>query len=118
LHAKRENTIFQQLDILPTVLDLLNIKTKYYSYGQSYYKKADREAIAYLEGTHYYFRGNYMLTFSNEKARNLYSFKVHQVSPVDSLSFKKGEVKLYEKRLKAIIQRYNRDLMKNKTTAL
>jgi len=118
LHAKRENTIFQQLDILPTVLDLLNIKTKYYSYGQSYYKKADREAIAYLEGTHYYFRGNYMLTFSNEKARNLYSFKVHQVSPVDSLSFKKSEVKLYEKRLKAIIQRYNRDLMTNKTTAL
>ncbi|MDP4797497.1 MAG: LTA synthase family protein [Crocinitomicaceae bacterium] len=118
LHAKRENTIFQQLDILPTVLDLLNIKTKYYSYGQSYYKKADREAITYLEGTHYYFKDNYMLTFSNEKARNLYSFKVHQVSPVDSISLKKGKVQQYEKRLKAIIQRYNRDLMKNKTTAL
>lgn len=115
--SKREKIIFQQLDIMPTILDLLNIKTTYYSYGQSYYGKEPREALAYLEGTHYYFRDRYMLTFTNEKARNLYEVSSQKKSPVDSMKFHHKSVYLYENRLKAIIQRYNRDLMKNQTTA-
>ena len=117
LEPKREKVIFQQLDIMPTILDLLNIETRYYAYGQSYYGKNPREAIAYLEGTHYYFRNNYMLTFTNEEARNLYEVKTQKKSPVDSMKFHQQTVYLYENRLKAIIQRYNRDLMKNQTTA-
>ena len=113
---KREKKIFQQLDILPTVLDLVNVKTKFYSYGKSYYSKSDREVVTYLEGAYQYFYKNHMLTFSNEKARNLYDFVVREESTVDSLRFYKKESVLVEKRLKAIIQRYNRDLILNQTT--
>ena len=115
LPIKREPIIFQQLDILPTVLDLLNIKTKFYSYGQSYYKKADREAITYIEGSSFYFKGHHMYTVTNEKARNLYDFTFRKVLTNDSLSYYKKESKAVEKRVKAIIQRYNRDLIHNKT---
>ncbi len=115
LPIKKEPIIFQQLDILPTVLDLLNIKTKFYSYGQSYYKKTDREAITYIEGSCFYFKGHHMYTFANEKARNLYDFTFRKELTNDSLSYYNSEKKVVEKRVKAIIQRYNRDLIHNKT---
>ena len=115
LPVKKEKMIFQQLDILPTVLDLCNINATYYSYGQSYFKKTEREAIAYLEGSFFYFRNTHMYTFSNEKARNLYDFTIREKYTADSLSYYSKEKKIVENRIKAIIQRYNRDLIHNKT---
>lgn len=114
--AKREKKIFQHIDILPTILDLANVKTEFYSYGKSYYLNSEREAITYIEGAYYYYKNNHMFTFSNDKARNLYDFVVREKSPKDSLSYYKKETRMVEKRLKAIIQRYNRDLILNQTT--
>jgi phosphoglycerol transferase MdoB-like AlkP superfamily enzyme len=116
LKPKKEKKIFQHLDILPTVLDLVNIKTKFYSFGNSAYSNIDREAVTYIEGAYYYFNKNRMLAFSNDKARNLYDFVVRNEVMNDSLPFYKKESELVEKRLKAIIQRYNRDLILNQTT--
>jgi phosphoglycerol transferase MdoB-like AlkP superfamily enzyme len=113
----KEKQIFQQIDIFPTVLDLLNQKTKFYSYGNSYYQKTNKEAINYLEGIYHYFFNHKLLTFSQEKARNLLSIDSRSKKSVDSLRFYTKEVKKMEKRLKAIIQRYNRDLIHNQTTA-
>lgn len=115
LPIRKEPIIFQQLDILPTILDLVNVKTKFYSYGQSYYKTTEREAITYLEGSYFYFKKNHMYTFSNDKARNLYDFTFRKEYTTDSLSYYKKESKKVEERIKAIIQRYNRDLIHNKT---
>jgi hypothetical protein len=56
-----------------------------------------------------------MLTFSKDKARYLHEFTVKIESSTDSLRFYKKEVRASERRLKAIIQRYNRDLVQNKT---
>jgi hypothetical protein len=56
-----------------------------------------------------------MYTFSNEKARNLLDFTIRKEHVNDSLSHYKVESKAVERRLKAIIQRYNRDLIHNKT---
>ncbi len=117
IKPSKEKQIFQQIDIFPTVLDLLNQKTKIYSYGNSYYQKTNKEAINYLEGTYHYFFDHKLLTFSQEKARNLLSIDSRGKKSVDSLRFYTKEVKKMEKRLKAIIQRYNRDLIHNQTTA-
>jgi phosphoglycerol transferase MdoB-like AlkP superfamily enzyme len=116
LKPKKEKKIFQQLDILPTVLDLVNVRTKYYSFGNSIYSNSDREAVTYIEGAYYYFNKNHMFAFSNDKARNLYDFVVRNEVMNDSLSFYKKESVRVERRLKAIIQRYNRDLILNQTT--
>ena len=115
LKAEKQERIVQQLDIYPTILDLLNINTKYYSFGNSIYQNPNNEAISYLEGTYYYFKNNHMLSFTGEKARNLYDFTVRNTSKVDSLQLLPTEVEAYENRLKALIQRYNRDLIQNQT---
>jgi phosphoglycerol transferase MdoB-like AlkP superfamily enzyme len=110
----RETKVFQQMDILPTLLDLLNLDTKFYAYGKSYYNQTrENEAITYIEGTFNYFTPKHMMTFSNDKVRNFYNIeKVYQNNP-DSLNYYKKETKKYENRLKAMIQRYNRDLIMN-----
>ena len=116
IKPKKETRILQQIDILPTTLDLLGIKTNYYSYGNSYFQNTKNEAINYLEGTYNYFNNKHVLTFSKEKARNLYSIETRNKTSVDSIRYYKKEAALMEKRLKAILQRYNRDLIRNQTT--
>ncbi|MFN5415537.1 MAG: LTA synthase family protein [Flavobacteriia bacterium] len=115
IKAQKVETVFQQIDIMPTLLDLLNVKMNYYSFGQSYYQNSEPEALTYIEGTYHFYRKNHMITFSNEKARNLYNFKVLKKDTPDSIAYYKKEAKMYEKRLKAMIQRYNRDLIMNQT---
>ncbi len=117
IQPKKETRFFQHIDILPTLLDLLNIEKKYYSMGNSYYQKHEPEAITYLEGTYHYFRNNYLLTFSNDKARNLYGAMIRRKDTPDSISYYKKESQVFEKRLKALIQRYNRDLILNQMTS-
>lgn len=115
LPRKREKAIFQQIDIMPTVLDLLNIKAHYYSIGNSFFSKEPREAVTYLEGSYYYFRNDKLLVFSNDKIVNLFDFTIRTKNPTDLLPGKKAEAEKMAKRLKAIIQRYNHDLIHNQT---
>jgi phosphoglycerol transferase MdoB-like AlkP superfamily enzyme len=116
IKPKVESEFFQHTDILPTLLDMLNVKIDYYSMGQSYYQRNEKEAITFLEDTYYYFRDNYLLTFSNDRARNLYNAKIQERDTPDSISFYREKSQAYEKRLKAVIQRYNRDLIQNQTS--
>ena len=109
--------LFQQIDIMPTLLDLLNVKTNYYSFGQSFFDlNSSNEVVTYLEGIYSVFYKSHMLTFVNDKARNLYSHLSEANNERDSLRFYKNEVKIIENKTKAIIQRYSRDLIQNQTT--
>jgi len=116
LKAEKNDEIFQQLDILPTIIDLLNLETKFYSYGNSHYDNIEKEAITYNEGSYYYFKNNFMTTFTDERARNLYDFTTMSTNVRSTLTSHKKEVKANEKRIKALIQQYNRDLIMNQTT--
>lgn len=112
----KRKEIFQQLDILPTVLDLLNIEKKYYAYGNSIFQNGEREAITYLEGVYYYFNSPFMLSFSGSNTTNMFDLmKGREMNLKEKHSITPLFVKK-EKRLKAMIQRYNHDLINNQTT--
>jgi phosphoglycerol transferase MdoB-like AlkP superfamily enzyme len=115
LPRKRENTIFQQIDIMPTVLDLVNIQANYYSIGNSFFSKQPREAITYLEGSYYYFRDKKLVVYSNDKIISLFDFTIKTKNPKNLLPAQKQEAEKMAMRLKAIIQRYNHDLIHNQT---
>jgi len=114
LPKKRDKAIFQQMDIHPTLIDLCNLKTNYYSFGHSYFSKDPREAVAFLEGSYYYTWNNLMLVYSNGEAVNLFDITKRTATPKDLLKVKKKEAKIMEKRLKAMIQVYSHDLIYNK----
>jgi phosphoglycerol transferase MdoB-like AlkP superfamily enzyme len=117
LPKERQNTVAQQIDIYPTLVDLLDIDAPYYSFGQSLFDTNDSYSISYLEGSYYYFENNEMLVFSQNQARFLYDYTIRSNDLVDLFSTEPSKVKKYENRVKAIIQRYNHDLIHNKTTA-
>ncbi len=107
--------IVQQLDIHPSVLDLLNIKTKYYAFGNSIFQDEPREAITYLEGIYCYFRGDSMMEFTGDKAKNMFNIGGQFYWSEPNFKNRKKEVTSMESRVKAMIQRYNNDLIKNQT---
>lgn len=112
---KKSKQIAQQLDIFPTILDLLNVKKSFYSYGSSLLQPTDKYGIAHLEGSYYYFNGEEMLIFSNEKVQNLFNFTNGDVLNSKNLLHFEQLVSEREKKLKAIMQRYSRDLISNET---
>lgn len=115
IKPEKRDGIVKHLDIYPSILDILNIKDNFYSFGNSIFNTSKNQSFNYLEGVYYYYEDDKMLTFSNNKARNLYDLTVRNTSMVDSFSYLQPKVKEYEKKLKAIIQRYNHDLIRNQT---
>ena len=116
LKAERSDRTFQQLDIMPTILDLLNIETDYYAFGNSYYSPKGGSALVYMSGAYSYFEDGRMIMFSDSKARSLYNYTLKKVDLIDSLSYYKKESQSVEMKIKAMIQRYNHDLLQNQTT--
>lgn len=116
IKPQKSERVFQQLDVLPTILDLLNIETSYYSFGNSYYQDNEGESLVYISGSYYYFKNKFMTTFIGEKARNLQDFSILGIEKSDSLQFYKEDVENNENRIKAMIQRYSEDLNLNQTT--
>lgn len=108
--------LFQQIDIYPTILDLLNKEETIYSFGQSAFSRVyEPFAITYMEGTYQLFKDDYLFTYTNEKTKQLYDFKVDLPMKNDLFPKMGNSIKSNEKFLKAIIQRYNNDLILNKT---
>ena len=116
IKPQKSERVFQQLDVLPTILDLLNIETSYYSFGNSYFQDNEGESLVYISGSYYYFKNKFMTTFIGEKARNLQDFSILGIEKSDSLQFYKEDVENNENRIKAMIQRYSEDLNLNQTT--
>jgi phosphoglycerol transferase MdoB-like AlkP superfamily enzyme len=116
LKAERSDRTFQQLDIMPTILDLLNIETDYYAFGNSYYSPKGGDALVYMSGAYSHFKDGRMTMFSDNKARSLYNYTLKKVDLKDSLSYYKKESQSVEMKIKAMIQRYNHDLLQNQTT--
>jgi phosphoglycerol transferase MdoB-like AlkP superfamily enzyme len=91
---------FQQIDILPTLMDLLNIRSQYYAFGTSYFNKQKQPKIIYAQENLMAYQGTKDLL-----VWNLSSMKKRSKS--DDLEIKK---------MKAIYQQYTNDLIENKMT--
>jgi len=92
-----ENTGFQQIDILPTLLDLMNIKTKFYAFGTSYFNPKKQPKLVYSQENLICFRpGKTPLTW-NDRIQKKWN----------------KEDQLVIRQMKAIYQRYSNDLIEN-----
>ncbi len=94
----KSGTPFQQVDILPTVLDLLNVQTNFFATGTSYFNKRKYPKIAYSNENLIAFNKNLEPLTWNEKLKGNWNKK------------DKNTIRL----LKAIYQQYTRALIENK----
>ena len=98
IKPQKPNVSFQQIDIYPTILDLLNIQSNYYSIGSSFYSKQPKVIAAFAQ-------------------QNLISFGTPGNPEIwnESKSYARNHPKHKEiLHLKAAYQRYCFDLLNNR----
>lgn len=115
LKPQKKDRIFQQIDILPTALDLLDIETKFYGFGHSYFSKAEPYSIAFLEGVYYYFCGQFMVELTGDNEVTVADLQLGRNLTPQEMKARKKEIDPKIETLKALIQRYNQDLISNQT---
>jgi len=104
---------FQQIDIMPSIIDYLNINAKMVSFGKSY--TSDKDFVVYfLADIYYYIDGDYYLAFDGTKTIELYNFKKDVLLKDNLLKKEPQQVQKMEKFLKAYIQSFNERVINNK----
>jgi phosphoglycerol transferase MdoB-like AlkP superfamily enzyme len=104
---------FQQIDIMPSILDYLNIKTDMVSFGKSY-KSKENFVVYYLQGTYHYVLDDYYLAFANNQTIGLYNWKKDTLLKTNLMQSDKPQVKKMETFLKAYIQTFDNRVIDNK----
>lgn len=112
--AYRSNHIFQQIDLMPTLIDYLKLNESYACFGKSIYQTEGGFHVAYRNGWYQLLKDGYLLRFNNEK------FEIFNVEKDPMLAHNiakdKNDKALEDLKqyLKAIIQQYNNRLIENR----
>jgi len=105
----------QQIDIMPSILDYLNIESKMVTYGKSY--QSDKDFVVYyLDNIYHYISGDYYLAFDGTKSLGLYNFKKDELLKSNLLKTNNFKAAEMEKFIKAYIQSFNERMIGNKLT--
>jgi phosphoglycerol transferase MdoB-like AlkP superfamily enzyme len=96
---------FQQIDIMPSILDYLNIKIDMVSFGKSY-KSKNNFVVYYLQSTYHYIQDDYYLAFANNQPIGLYNWKKDIYLKNNLLSSNKQIADKMVRFLKAYIQTF------------
>ncbi|MBP1224920.1 LTA synthase family protein [Flavobacterium sp. 1355] len=103
---------FQQIDIMPSILDYLHIKTDMVSFGKSY-KSKENFVVYYLQGTYHYIQDDYYVAFTDNKVTGLYNWKKDVLLKNNLMQIDKPRVQKAEKFIKTYIQSFNERVTNN-----
>ena len=105
----------QQIDVMPSILEYLNIETKMVTYGKSY--QSDKDFVVYyLDNTYHYISGDYYLAFDGKETLALYNFKKDELLKTNLMNSEKEKRQKMEAFIKAYIQSFKERMIKNKLT--
>lgn len=109
-------TIVQQIDILPTALNMIGYKGEFIAFGNDMLNPdKDHFAINYEGSAYQLTMGNYLLQFNGKKSIALYDIKERYME-TNLLGTRPTIQKKMETKTKAFIQEYNDRLINNKMT--
>jgi phosphoglycerol transferase MdoB-like AlkP superfamily enzyme len=115
-----ENTsVVQQIDIMPTLLDLVGCDRPYFSFGHSAFDEAaPRFAVSYKNGTYQIITDKYVLQFDGQATFGFFLRSDFLLANnLAQLIEYQGDMKIIESLLKAFLQHYSASLWANKMTA-
>jgi len=109
-----EDKVVAQIDIMPTILDIVGYNQPFYAFGNSIF--ADENfSPSYVNNKYLLFGKKHLLTFLDDKPLGLYDLNDRLLNP--NREGQRVEVTKYlEKKIKAYIQTYHRDLINNTMT--
>lgn len=111
----RFSKTFQQIDIMPTLLDILHYDKPYFSFGTSAFdKREDRYAYSFSEDVYQIITDGYALHFGDGEKLGLYRYKEDRLLQKNLLGAGLPEEGRLETQLKAFMQSYSEALQNNK----
>ena len=112
----QSNILAQQIDIMPSVLDLLGIEDSYFSFGQSIFDTtADRFVVSYKNGIYQLITDDFVIKFDGDRVIELYSrddvLLLNNLVDDSTVSHDRERLEMF---LKAILQHYSDSLRNNR----
>ena len=105
--------VCQQADVLPSIIDYLNIDTSFVSFGNSIWSDKGF-AVNYLNNIYQYFEEGHLLQFNGEESIALYAVEKDSLLKNNLLLQRPELHQKMENHLKAYIQEYNHRMIHNK----
>ena len=111
-----QDKIAQQIDILPTVMGMLNYEKPYFGFGIDLLSTpADSTwAVNYMNGIYQYVKHGHVLQFDGKNTRAVYALSDSLMQ--NNLLNKESHQQPMEKELKAIIQQYMERMTQDRLT--
>lgn len=104
---------FQQIDILPTILEYLNHSETILTYGKPL-SENNRLVAFYQNNVYHFIKNNYYLIFNGKETLAFYDWKKDKMQKNNIKDIKKEDRLIIEKEAKAYIQSFNTRVVQNK----
>lgn len=113
-----EETIAEQIDIMPTVLGLLGYDKPFFAFGQDLFNtpKDEKFAIHWLPGSEEYefMNQDLLLVFDGSEVKHIYKFKTDPLLKTDLVrTIPTDSISPYKKRMESVIQQYMQHTLDN-----
>lgn len=109
----RDTVVTQQIDIMPTVLGLLNYKGNYFSFGTNIFDTSKtRFAINYHNNQYQCFLENKFCSFDGNQLKEIISVNNQSLQTID-IKAPESNSAVFEKKVKAFVQVHNKSLIRN-----
>jgi phosphoglycerol transferase MdoB-like AlkP superfamily enzyme len=118
-----DNTVAQQIDIMPTVLDYLGYPKPFFAFGESLLNStSSHKAVCFVNGIYQLVEGDYVMLFNSKHVISFYNRNNQDenqgIDSPYSLSDTAQQIvfRNMEATIKAIVQTYNNCLINNRTS--
>ena len=115
-HGKRVNRIMQQIDVLPTLADMIHYEKDIFAFGRSMFSTDPHYYVYYSNGEYILQMGDYVSKYRDGFATQLFNAKKDPNMKKNIAKKYKSITTRHERLTKALIQQYNNRLILNKTT--
>jgi phosphoglycerol transferase MdoB-like AlkP superfamily enzyme len=112
------NKTVQQLDLVPSILDLMHYEQPFISFGRSIRDTTEELAVSKIFGNYQIISGSYLLGYDDQNDRAVYLYDYRNDPELKANLLEDGRLlsirHRLERQLKAVLQRYNNSLLRHK----
>jgi phosphoglycerol transferase MdoB-like AlkP superfamily enzyme len=110
-----DSTIVQHVDIMPSVLQYVGYKESFPGFGKSIFSNSEnRRSFQYLNNLYEIHDKNFILLFDGKESKGLFDIKNDLKLEHDLTKMYPDVKQSFENEIKAVIQTYNSNMIKNK----
>ncbi|ALO15523.1 Lipoteichoic acid synthase 1 [Salinivirga cyanobacteriivorans] len=112
--AGKQTNVSQQIDILPSVMDYLNLEMEFIALGNSVFQQDEAFAVNYLNGVFQLINNHYLLQYDGHKPIGLYNWSMDSDLEYNLLHIEHAAVNRMTQKISTLIQDYDYRMLQDK----